>query len=189
MASNPTSPAQATRSSADTKARIIAVAQGVFAAKGYSHAGLREIATMAEVAPSLVIKYFGTKARLFEEALGEAIIPIPLFQRDRARLGEQVVASVLDRAAPMHAPAMIALALGDPESRAIVQRVVDDRIVAPMAEWIGADRAKAKALNLLAMTTGFSIFHRNMDPALTDDERAQCGALFARSLQDMVDAP
>ena len=65
----PAGPSPAQRSSTDTKARIILVAQEVFAAKGYSHAGLREIAAAARVAPSLLIKYFGTKGKLFEETL------------------------------------------------------------------------------------------------------------------------
>jgi AcrR family transcriptional regulator len=175
------------RSSADTKARIILIAQEIFASKGYSHAGLREIAAAAQVAPSLVIKYFGTKAKLFEEALTAAILPIQTFQQDRARIGEAIVAAILDSGSGMHSPAMIALAVGDPESRAITERVVRDQIVDPMARWLGTKHARAVALNIVAGATGFAIFLRNMDHSLTPDERDVAARIFAQSLQNMVD--
>ena len=175
------------RSSAGTKARIVAVAKEIFSQKGYSHAGLREIASMADVTPSLVMKYFGTKAKLFEEALVASIVPIQVFQRDRAGMGAAIVAAILDAGSEIYAPAMIALSLGDAESRGISERVVRDRIVDPMARWLAPDCARAIALNILAMTTGFAIFHRNMDQSLTPAERDASAALFARSLQDLVD--
>ncbi|MCJ2181026.1 TetR/AcrR family transcriptional regulator [Novosphingobium album (ex Hu et al. 2023)] len=182
MATTPTS-----RTSAETKARIVLVAQDVFSTKGYSHAGLREIAAKAEVAASLVIKYFGTKAKLFEEALVAAIQPAQHFQQDRTKLGEAIVAAVLDPQSRMQSPAMIALALGDAESREIVERIVREQIVDPMASWLGSEDARVRAINILAMTMGFSIFHRNMDQSLSESERWNSGQCFARSLQDLVD--
>ncbi|MFC0204650.1 TetR family transcriptional regulator [Novosphingobium soli] len=181
------SAASDSRSSAETKARILLAAQTVFAEHGYSHAGLREIARQAQVAPSLLLKYFGTKARLFEEALIAAIIPLQHFQSDRPQLGEAIVASVLDPGSRMVAPAMIALALGDPESRAVTVRVVQERIVGPMADWLDGDEGLASAINLLAMTTGFAIFHRNMDLGLEPRTRQDAARLMARALQAMAD--
>lgn len=180
-------PEPAPRTAVETKARIALAAQDVFATKGYSHAGLREIAALCEVAPSLIIKHFGSKARLFEEALAAAIVPIRQFQQDRSRIGEAIVASVLDPESRMLAPAMIALAVGDPESRSIAEKVVTEQIVSPMAEWLGTADAREKAISILAMTTGFSIHLRNMDHALDDAGRRQCGVLFARAIQEMVD--
>jgi AcrR family transcriptional regulator len=179
-------PGSVPRSSAETKSRILLVAQEVFSAQGYAQAGLRDIAGKAGVAPSLVIKYFGTKAKLFEEALAAAIIPIRRFQQDRARLGEAVVASILDQEARMFAPAMIALALGDPEARQIAEKVVKNQIVAPMSDWLGGDDAGARALDILAMTTGFWIYHRNMNTLLDEQEMARAAALLTQSLQDLV---
>lgn len=183
----PSLPDPTVRTSAETKARIVLVAQDVFAAKGYSHAGLREIATLSGVAPSLLIKHFGSKARLFEEALGSALVPLHLFQRDRATLGETIVAAVLDPASRMLAPAMIALALGDAESRVIAEKVVREQIVEPMAQWLDTEGARVVVHTIIAMTTGFSIYQRNMDHQLASDERERCGRLLARAIQDMVD--
>jgi AcrR family transcriptional regulator len=175
------------RSSADTKLRIILVAQDIFATKGYSYAGLREIAKLAEVAPSLVIKYYGTKARLFEDALRSAILPLHTFQEDRASLGEMIVAAVLDPGSRMVAPTMIALGSGDPEAREIVTRVVTEQVVVPMAQWLSCADADALALNILAMTTGFAVFHRSLRPGLSAQQMEASARQFARSLQLLVD--
>ncbi|KHK90273.1 TetR/AcrR family transcriptional regulator [Novosphingobium malaysiense] len=178
-------PSSGPRSSTDTKARILRVAQEVFSSRGYAQAGLRNIAAKAGVAPSLVIKYFGTKAKLFEEALVAAIIPIRQFQQDRATLGETIVASIVDPDAHMFAPAMIALALGDGEARQIAEQVVKDQIVAPMADWLDGEDAGARALNILAMTTGFWIYHRNMSSLLDAKEMKRSAALLTQTLQDL----
>ena len=55
-----------TRSPEETKARILDAAQIAFADKGYARAVVRDIAEIADVAPSLIIHYFGTKEALFE---------------------------------------------------------------------------------------------------------------------------
>lgn len=175
------------RTSQETRARILLVAQEYFSTKGYSNAGLREIAAQAQVAPSLVMKYFGTKARLFEEALVAAILPTELFQRERARLGEAIVDAVFDQNSRILAPAMIALALGDAEARAIAERVCREKIIDPMAGWMDNKDALPRAVNILAMTMGFSIIHRNMAQQLSEQDNAASGRLFARSLQDLAD--
>lgn len=58
----------------DTRAKIVTAAQTQFAAEGYGHASLRQIGSLAEVDPALIIHYFGTKQRLFAEAM------LPLFE-------------------------------------------------------------------------------------------------------------
>jgi AcrR family transcriptional regulator len=53
----------------DPKQRILEAATRVFARKGYSGSGVREIATEAEVNLAMVSYYFGGKAGLFEAIL------------------------------------------------------------------------------------------------------------------------
>ncbi len=52
-----------------TKEAILAVARRLFASAGYDATSLRSIAAAAEVDPALLIHYFGTKERLFVEAM------------------------------------------------------------------------------------------------------------------------
>ena len=52
-----------------TKAVILAAARERFAESGYEAATIRAIAADANIDPSMVMRYFGSKERLFEAAL------------------------------------------------------------------------------------------------------------------------
>ncbi|KHK90257.1 TetR family transcriptional regulator [Novosphingobium malaysiense] len=162
------------------------VTQDVFSTKGYSHAGLRESAAKAEVTASLLIKYFGTNAKLLEEVLVAAIHPSRHFQSDRTKLGEAIVAAFLDPQSPMQSPAMIALTLAM-QNRGRLWSASSGNDVDPMTLWLDNEDARVRAINILAMTMRFSIFHRNMGQFLSESERRNSGQCFARSLQDLVD--
>ncbi|QIX28167.1 TetR/AcrR family transcriptional regulator [Nocardioides sp. JQ2195] len=61
--------------SPDTRAGILAAARKLFAERGYASASVRAIALAAEVDPSLVHHYFGTKDDLFLAALQLPVDP------------------------------------------------------------------------------------------------------------------
>jgi len=177
----------APRNAADTKARIIAAAQQVFSEKGYAQGGLREIARHADVAGSLVIKYFSTKANLFEQALTGALIDPAFFQRERSRFGEILVGTIIDGRQAMVQPAMIALSIGDDEAKAIIAKVTRNFVLDPMAGWIGTPDAKARANVILMLTLGYVVLARHVDLDGSETVRDQTAALVAASLQDIVD--
>jgi AcrR family transcriptional regulator len=181
------------RSAAETKARIVSVAQHLFATKGYSHAGLREIARMAEVAPSLLVKHFGSKAQLFEAALIASIFPIGEFQADRSKFGEAIVNAIIDRGFEIFAPAMIGLSLGDTQSREIAARVVREQIIEPIAQWLDEDghldQTIARSVSVFMITTGYALCTRNMDLELDADSRARTNRHISAALQALVEAP
>ncbi len=56
------------RTSEQTTAVILAAAREQFAAAGYAGATIRSIATAADIDPSMVMRYFGNKDRLFAAA-------------------------------------------------------------------------------------------------------------------------
>lgn len=57
------------RDAAATRAAILTAAQGLFAARGYERATVREIAARAGVNQALLFRYFGTKEELFRAAI------------------------------------------------------------------------------------------------------------------------
>lgn len=61
------------RRSDRTKAAILTAARERFAADGYSRATIRAIAAQAGIDPSMVIRYYGTKERLFAAAADFAL--------------------------------------------------------------------------------------------------------------------
>ncbi len=56
------------RSSAETKAVILAAARERFAESGFERATIRAIAADANIDPSMVMRYFGNKDQLFAAA-------------------------------------------------------------------------------------------------------------------------
>jgi AcrR family transcriptional regulator len=85
------------RSSERTKAAILAAARERFAAAGYEGATIRAIAADAGIDPAMVMRYFGSKDRLFAAA-AEFDLRFPdLSGVDRAHVGEALVSHFLSR--------------------------------------------------------------------------------------------
>ena len=87
----------AVRQRGKTKARILAAARKHFGASGYERATIRAIAADAGIDPALVMRYFGTKEKLFAAA-AEFNLRLPdLTAVPRASLGSVLVGYFLDR--------------------------------------------------------------------------------------------
>jgi AcrR family transcriptional regulator len=87
----------AQRSSAGTRANILRAARRQFAADGYHRATVRSIAAEAAIDPSMVMRYYGSKAALFATAV-DIDLRLPDFTTvPRRRLGTTLVTHFLDR--------------------------------------------------------------------------------------------
>ncbi|SEH64392.1 regulatory protein, tetR family [Mycolicibacterium rutilum] len=85
------------RSSAETKAVILAAARERFATSGFERATIRAIAADANIDPSMVMRYFGNKNQLFAAA-AEFDLQIPdLTDGDRADVGGRLIAHFMNR--------------------------------------------------------------------------------------------
>jgi AcrR family transcriptional regulator len=176
------------RDAAATKARILAAAQEAFATIGYSQAGIREIAAMAETSPTLLIRYFGSKAGLFEAALAAAMQGDDLFSHRREEMGRFLAETFTRPEIEIRPPAMIALAASDPHAAAITARVAEELAIAPMAAWLGGTDPHTRAVQVFMLATSFVLYtrqlpvmpvERGIDPAMVD--------WLAASLQAIID--
>lgn len=149
------------RNAAATRQRILTAAQSAFAELGYASAGMRHIAREARVDPAMVVRYFGTKAALFETALAECIPDLRQFQ-SADDLGSQLAAELLGGFLDLRMQSIILLGVGDPEAREICARVLRDRVIAPMAERIGGPDAHDRAIRLVMIATGYTMFTRQV---------------------------
>jgi AcrR family transcriptional regulator len=171
-----------------TRARILDAAQRAFAELGYSQAGIREIAALAGTSTTLLIRYFGSKAGLFEAALGEAMRSDVIFSIERSKLGAHLAEMFTRPEVEIRPPAMIALAAGDPQAREITARVAEELAIRPLAEWLGGADAHTRAVQVFMLSTSFVLYtrqvpvmpvQRGVDPAMT--------AWFAKAVQAIVD--
>lgn len=85
------------RRSDRTRSAILTAARERFAAEGYERATIRAIAADAGIDPSMVMRYYGSKDRLFAAA-AEFDLRLPdLTALPRRRLGRALVTHFLDR--------------------------------------------------------------------------------------------
>ena len=85
------------RSSEETKAVILAAAREQFAKAGFERATIRAIAADANIDPSMVMRYFGSKDQLFAAAADFDLELPDLSDIDRDRLGAALVDHFMKR--------------------------------------------------------------------------------------------
>ncbi len=85
------------RSSAETKAVILAAARERFAESGFERATIRAIAADANIDPSMVMRYFGNKDQLFAAAADFDLQLPDMAGVDRDQVGVQLVTHFMNR--------------------------------------------------------------------------------------------
>lgn len=171
------------RNAAQTKGRILAAAFELFADHGYGQTGNRDVAARAEVAPSLISRHFGSKGKLFEQTLIHGIRHNTLFVEEKDGFGARMARLVVRQSNP-RLIAIFALAIADPESRAIAERVSREHVLEPLARWVGEPDAMARARNMLSVLHGFIIQWRYLSPEEVPEPAVEW---LGRALQDIVD--
>lgn len=171
------------RDSVATKARILAAAVEVFTDLGYSQAGLRDIAARAGVASSLPVRYFGTKAALFEAALIEILRANSVFTWQKEGFGKAMTRLIRERS-NVTITATLMLALADPESREVAVRVWEEHMIAPLVEWLGPPDAHGRAAMLFGLMSGLTF---QVHGLAAGEISASSERWAARTLQALVD--
>lgn len=139
-----------------TKIRILQAAADTFYASGYAKAGLRDIGERAGIAPSLVSRYFGTKAALYEAALIHVLRANSVFTWRKEGFGETMARLIAERS-NVYITVMLVLGLTDPEAKEIARRVSREHMIEPLVEWLGPPHALERAMDLFSLMTGFVI--------------------------------
>lgn len=175
------------RDALKTKARILAAAQQAFSEIGYSQAGLRDIAAIAEVNSAMLPRYFGSKAGLFEAALIDAIPQYEEMDLAHQGFGSRLASKFLETFLDLRATAMVVLSTSDPEARIISARVMEEHGIQPLAKWLGPPNAQARAARMIMLSTSFMLYTRQiplMSPSdAIDNETSEW---LARSLQAII---
>lgn len=147
----------ARRNAANTRARILLAARQVFATRDYIQARISDIAAVAEVNQALVIRYFGSKEQLFETALAAVLDDLPPHSSHpwdgfAERIVDHLCAD--SQSVPDPLP-MVIRATSDPVAQAISQRMMQSRVAAPLAAWLGGPKGEVQAATILSLCAGF----------------------------------
>ena len=172
-----------------TREAILRAAQRAFAQRGYAAVGVREITGAAEVNPSLVSRYFGSKERLFEEALADLLDTRLLTEVPRHGYGEAVMRTFTtdpgDRINPLP---ILVLATADPVSREIADRLLRSLVMEPLVRWFDRDDAEERAARMVMLASGFFTY-RLLYPldVLKGEVAPATRAWLAAQFQSLVD--
>lgn len=157
------------RNAANTKASILSAAQEAFTQHGYPQTGIRDIAALADVSSPLLLRYFGSKAGLFEAALSEAMKADAVFSIERSKFGRTMAKVLSNPELEIKPPSMIALSIGDADARDIATEVTRNLSLEPLAAWLGGEHARVRAKQIVILCVGYVLFTRQL-PLLSTEE-------------------
>lgn len=149
----------------ETRAAILATARTQFAELGFDAASVRGIARAADVDPSLVLHYFGSKAALFAEALAwpfEADVVVErILTGPRSQLGRRLALFFLaiwdDPARREPMMAMLRAATTSAEAAALLRDGLSERVLGPVGERLGQPDAALRMSLCAAHLVGLGI--------------------------------
>jgi AcrR family transcriptional regulator len=172
-----------------TRDKILKAARRSFATRGYAQSGMREIAAAAGITPALVVRYFGSKQKLFAAAVGEDLGIEGFIAGERATLGRHVVEYLVNKPPPeADSLAILLLAASDPSVSGVAKRLMHERMVAPLVAWLGGAHAESRAAQLLAVVSGAWVYRHLLPvaPLAGEPDRATMASLAA-IVQRLVD--
>jgi len=138
---------------AGTRERIAEAARRLFAERGFDRTSVRAVAAEAGVDPALVHHYFGTKQRLFIEAVDFPIDAVRALETlavdDAERVGERLVRFALQLwDDPVVLPRLLGVlrsAVTDPQAAALLARLFTRQGPIQLLRALGADQPDLRA--------------------------------------------
>ena len=171
-----------------TRRRILAAAQETFSRRSYGDAGIRDVADVAGTSSTLLLRYFGSKAALFEAALIEAMPLATDYWEPSPAFGRHVAQALLREGESIVPEAMVALAVGDSEAAAIAARVIEERGITPLADLLGPPDGRARALEFAMLINGATIYAKQLPlRPMTPQEARAVEDWLAAAIQAVFD--
>lgn len=179
------------REPSKTRQRILEAAQRCFSKKSFDATGVREIAADAGVNIALLNRYFGSKERLFEEAVAKAIQIDDLLVEDKSTFGARTAGAMLINdfvGVALDPTRAFVNSLGSPVVGERLRASISDRLLPRIASWIDGEHAEQRAALIFSTLLGFDILRRMAKLAALDPEhRDTIEKMCAATLQKYVD--
>jgi AcrR family transcriptional regulator len=185
------------RDAAATREAILASAIEAFTRHGYDGAGVRGIAEGAGVTSKLVNRYFGTKEKLFAEAVDSSFAPDTIVREAldpeaqgsvAARLGDMLVRRTGPEA-PVSSSVLITFrSSASPEATEIVRDGIERHVVAPVGALLEGEDTELRAEIVLSVMAGVWLLrHITGLEALADAEPERLGAIVTKLFDGLIE--
>ena len=153
-------PEEQTRS-AKTKARIVQAATGLFAELGFERTTVRLVAQAAQIHPSMVMRYFGSKEALFIASVSFDLRLPNLASTARKQIGQVLVRHFLSRweesAGNNDLPALLRIALTHPAGKERLAAIFEEQLVPALQRFLSAKQARQRAALIATQTLGLAL--------------------------------
>lgn len=167
----------------------------LFTAQGFTATGVREIAGRAGVDPALVIRYFGSKEKLFLRTMTMSSAFSDAMNGPLESLGQNLVELVLRSTtgtpAPLSVGVFVALlrASDRPTVQEHLRESIDEMIVARLAPRLTGPDADIRSRLVSAQITGLmAALFVIEDPGLTAAPQTQIARHYGRAIQSLLDS-
>lgn len=184
------------RNAANSRLALLTAARELFAERGFDRTTTRDIGDRAGLDPTLITRYFGSKAALYLAALradfaDEEPGDLPDLLTDDRMTG------LLDRAGQRGITPIYEAALRrqpDSEVQAEARRVLTARLVEPLRRTVSAagraEEAELRAELITAAFVGVSVGRQSgAFPALAEASTEHVAQLLIQALRTLVDRP
>ncbi|MEU8384778.1 TetR family transcriptional regulator [Streptosporangium sp. NPDC048865] len=146
------------RDAAATRQAILDAAVAAFTRYGYDGVGVRDIAQSAGVTAMLINRYFGSKERLFAEAVDVAFAPRTVTAGTGAELAGETARALVARTAPEAeelGPFLLMLrSAANPRAAQIMREAIARHVGRHLGEELSGDAAGIRAELMLAVQAG-----------------------------------
>jgi AcrR family transcriptional regulator len=182
----------AARRSSRTRAAILDAARRRFAEQGYDRTTIRAVAADANIDPSMVMRYYGSKERLFEAALAVDLHLPDLTAVPREQLPRTLVLTFLDRweRAPAGDTLLVLLrsAVTADHAAARMREVFAGQVGPALAPVIGPQGAPARAALVTSQLLGLALGRYILRiPSLTHPSPEEIADLLAPAIAATLD--
>lgn len=188
---NPSSAAEVARSGLATRRRIIDAAAARFARQSFEETGLREIAADAGVDVAHVHRSFGSKEKLFEEALRQSLGVRWFGSLSEKGLAQTLHSHCFDRSIGtgienVNGMDIATRSLASPKARAVLRAFIVDDFLRPLTVATGHRNAQRLAV-ATALVAGFRLLRNVLELDALSSEfdealRAITGDVIAAAL-------
>ena len=178
------------RSSEQTKALILAAAREQFARAGFERATIRAIAADANIDPSMVMRYFGSKDQLFAAAADFDLELPDLTAIGRDQLGAALVDHFMNRWERDEVLIVLLRASATNAEAAQRMRVMFASQLLPMIAKINPDEPERRAALIATQTLGLALCRYVLQlPTIVTMPHDEAVAWLGPTVQRYLDAP